>query len=589
MTVFRESIGSQSNSSLPPFDVATFLGVNTDPNMGSIQLELPLSGELISIEELHCQHCLVLECQDMGPGLSKENLQQLFGEGVQFNPNQLQAGQGSGLGLWITKGLVGLHHGTIQAASEGLGKGATFTLKLPLVEVKHYGDNNSSARSKPQHSISARLQKSLVATVNSSPRWTPRNNINQTNKNSSEKQLHPHTAANSTPPSAKHRSLRRSDLNNENNTFNRVVASPTASLQHQASSRSSTYSASKAPKKGKFTHQKSGSSTSSGNSRSVSAGFSNLSGRFSKNSNSYRLSMSSEVVVGRGELSPDTRMNSEASMIVPIDKEMNEFDNEFLLMGSTNISDTNSNARDRGTTFASRISATTSGNNETTNNFKYLQSGNDSLYVVGSGVVSPVCDNNAAYMEEMQQAKIAGSLRIETVLVVDDAPTNRKVLCRILKIAGYTCLQAIDGRDAINTIESEFASTIGVDAGNIDERAAGIASGLVIPFPQLLGDKKSPVHLILMDSEMPIMKGPEATFELRQRGYSDIMIIGITGNVLPEDIRYFLDHGADAVLAKPLSLDRLAATVERITTERIKMATMAQLAQNEHKDDDINA
>lgn len=76
---------------------------------------------------------LTVSVTDSGPGLSKEQQKLLFHEGVQFNPNELQAGQGSGLGLWITREIVELHSGNITASSEGLGKGATFFLKLPVV------------------------------------------------------------------------------------------------------------------------------------------------------------------------------------------------------------------------------------------------------------------------------------------------------------------------------------------------------------------------------------------------------------------------------------------------------------------------
>ena len=47
--------------------------------------------------------CLILTTT---AGLTVDNLKRLFGEGVQFNANKLQAGGGSGLGLWIAKGMI---------------------------------------------------------------------------------------------------------------------------------------------------------------------------------------------------------------------------------------------------------------------------------------------------------------------------------------------------------------------------------------------------------------------------------------------------------------------------------------------------
>ena len=46
-------------------------------------------------------------------------------------------GEGLGLGLAISKAVVEMHAGTIRAHSEGLGKGATFVIELPIRGSEH--------------------------------------------------------------------------------------------------------------------------------------------------------------------------------------------------------------------------------------------------------------------------------------------------------------------------------------------------------------------------------------------------------------------------------------------------------------------
>ena len=46
---------------------------------------------------------LKVAVRDSGPGISAEDQKKLFGKYVQFNPSLLQKGNGSGLGLWISK------------------------------------------------------------------------------------------------------------------------------------------------------------------------------------------------------------------------------------------------------------------------------------------------------------------------------------------------------------------------------------------------------------------------------------------------------------------------------------------------------
>jgi signal transduction histidine kinase len=79
-------------------------------------------------------HVLV-SATDTGAGMSPNQLTKLFREGIQFDVNTQQGGKGSGLGLYIAKGIVEQHGGSLVADSGGLGCGTTFTVKLPLYHV----------------------------------------------------------------------------------------------------------------------------------------------------------------------------------------------------------------------------------------------------------------------------------------------------------------------------------------------------------------------------------------------------------------------------------------------------------------------
>jgi signal transduction histidine kinase len=76
---------------------------------------------------------LVVDVTDTGAGISRENQKRLFTEIVQFSPEKLQAGGGSGLGLWITQEILNLHDGSISVSSEGEGMGSSFTIEMPML------------------------------------------------------------------------------------------------------------------------------------------------------------------------------------------------------------------------------------------------------------------------------------------------------------------------------------------------------------------------------------------------------------------------------------------------------------------------
>jgi signal transduction histidine kinase len=70
---------------------------------------------------------------DTGIGIAQSFLPQVFDRFSQAEVPSSHSPGGVGIGLAIARHLVELHHGTIEAASEGEGRGATFTVKLPLV------------------------------------------------------------------------------------------------------------------------------------------------------------------------------------------------------------------------------------------------------------------------------------------------------------------------------------------------------------------------------------------------------------------------------------------------------------------------
>eukprot|EP00549_Striatella_unipunctata_P007205 CAMPEP_0118677972 /NCGR_PEP_ID=MMETSP0800-20121206/2939_1 /TAXON_ID=210618 ORGANISM="Striatella unipunctata, Strain CCMP2910" /NCGR_SAMPLE_ID=MMETSP0800 /ASSEMBLY_ACC=CAM_ASM_000638 /LENGTH=863 /DNA_ID=CAMNT_0006573735 /DNA_START=141 /DNA_END=2732 /DNA_ORIENTATION=- len=91
--------------------------------------------------------------RDSGPGMTEGQLGKLFRPGVQFNVNELQAGKGSGLGLYIAKGIVEQHNGTLIATSEGLGRGSTFTLALPTHHIAERSSLHLNGNTNPNHKI----------------------------------------------------------------------------------------------------------------------------------------------------------------------------------------------------------------------------------------------------------------------------------------------------------------------------------------------------------------------------------------------------------------------------------------------------
>ncbi|MEA3201324.1 MAG: hypothetical protein QOE90_2752 [Thermoplasmata archaeon] len=74
---------------------------------------------------------VVVRVADTGAGLSRDQIERLFRPFSQVHDRAGQSRSGTGLGLYISRGIVEQHGGRIWAASDGLGMGSTFAFALP--------------------------------------------------------------------------------------------------------------------------------------------------------------------------------------------------------------------------------------------------------------------------------------------------------------------------------------------------------------------------------------------------------------------------------------------------------------------------
>lgn len=102
-------------------------------------------GGRIEIQVEHIQQHAEICIRDNGMGIDQAFLPFVFDRFRQADSSITRQHAGLGLGLSICKHLVELHGGTIRAASDGAGKGATFTIRLPLSASQSWDDPAGAA------------------------------------------------------------------------------------------------------------------------------------------------------------------------------------------------------------------------------------------------------------------------------------------------------------------------------------------------------------------------------------------------------------------------------------------------------------
>jgi CheY-like chemotaxis protein len=119
-----------------------------------------------------------------------------------------------------------------------------------------------------------------------------------------------------------------------------------------------------------------------------------------------------------------------------------------------------------------------------------------------------------------------------SILIAEDSPDNRMLLQAYLRTSPYRVTWVENGSAAVEAFH------------------------------------RNSYDLVLMDIQMPVMDGLTATRMIRTaestRGSGAVPIIALTANSRPEDIQASYEAGCTAHLAKPISKQKLVATIEKL-------------------------
>jgi PAS domain S-box-containing protein len=104
-------------------------------NLLSNAIKFTPDGGRVEVRITTGEETVAVEVADSGSGIDQTALPHIFKQFSQGTIEQTRTNVGLGLGLSIVKILVTKHGGTVSAASDGIGKGARFTVTLPLTET----------------------------------------------------------------------------------------------------------------------------------------------------------------------------------------------------------------------------------------------------------------------------------------------------------------------------------------------------------------------------------------------------------------------------------------------------------------------
>ena len=120
------------------------------------------------------------------------------------------------------------------------------------------------------------------------------------------------------------------------------------------------------------------------------------------------------------------------------------------------------------------------------------------------------------------------------ILLVDDIDVNREIATAMLEMSGFEVETAVNGQDAVKILQAKGANYFDV---------------------------------VLMDVQMPVMNGYEATAAIRQlenKKLANIPILAMTANAFDEDIKAAYNAGMNGHIAKPIEISKLMEELKKV-------------------------
>lgn len=170
--------------------------------------------------------------------------------------------------------------------------------------------------------------------------------------------------------------------------------------------------------------------------------------------------------------------------------------------------------------------------------------------------VGPAADRKRESLAGDREVVLAPGQDI-TVLVADDNETNRDVLVRLLRHAGFKTVDAVNGKDAVDKLRAHD------------------------------------IPLALMDIRMPTMSGTEATVVIRNdKGLCDTKVVAVSASVFADVHPDSAESLFDDFVPKPICADDIFCAIEKhlgVTFVEISTEVAAVASDTESDTFDIRA